>query len=74
MKVFPHNSHTPGYQNLSGPYASKGGKIILMSYRRSGSSFTAEIISRHPDVFYTFEPLYNLQHRHSEDLQELYRR
>ncbi|XP_025084432.1 carbohydrate sulfotransferase 1-like [Pomacea canaliculata] len=38
-------------------------KIILFTYGRSGSSFTSAIIQRHPDIFYTFEPLYNLLRR-----------
>ncbi|XP_070193835.1 carbohydrate sulfotransferase 1-like isoform X2 [Littorina saxatilis] len=43
---------------------SNGGKIILMTYGRSGSSFTSEIIQQDPGVFYTFEPLYNMVHRY----------
>ncbi|RUS84885.1 hypothetical protein EGW08_007354, partial [Elysia chlorotica] len=30
---------------------------MLVSFGRSGSSFTSDIIAHHPDVFYTFEPL-----------------
>ena len=35
-------------------------KIILMTYGRSGSSFTSDIIQKDPSVFYTFEPLWSL--------------
>ncbi|KAK3727135.1 hypothetical protein RRG08_048233 [Elysia crispata] len=34
--------------------------VILLSYARSGSSLTNEIIAEHPDVFMYFEPLHNL--------------
>ena len=43
--------------------AKRGGKIVLMTYGRSGSSFTSEVIQQDPQVFYTFEPLYNLVRR-----------
>ncbi|XP_059158396.1 carbohydrate sulfotransferase 1-like isoform X2 [Physella acuta] len=33
-------------------------QVLLMTYGRSGSSFTSALISHHPDVFFTFEPLY----------------
>ncbi|RUS86590.1 hypothetical protein EGW08_005671, partial [Elysia chlorotica] len=34
--------------------------VILLTYGRSGSSLTSDIISEHPDVFSYFEPLHNL--------------
>ncbi|KAK3782788.1 hypothetical protein RRG08_007514, partial [Elysia crispata] len=34
--------------------------VILLTYGRSGSSLTSDIISEHPDVFTYFEPLHNL--------------
>ncbi|KAK7474621.1 hypothetical protein BaRGS_00034150 [Batillaria attramentaria] len=52
------------FTGTGGSDTRKGGKIILMTYGRSGSSFTSDIIQRHPDVFYTFEPLHNLLRRH----------
>ncbi|CAL1541901.1 unnamed protein product [Lymnaea stagnalis] len=33
-------------------------QVLLLTYGRSGSSFTSALISHHPDVFFTFEPLY----------------
>ncbi|XP_059149649.1 carbohydrate sulfotransferase 1-like [Physella acuta] len=33
-------------------------QVLLMTYGRSGSSFTSALISHHPDVFFTFEPLF----------------
>ncbi|XP_048240529.1 carbohydrate sulfotransferase 4-like isoform X2 [Haliotis rufescens] len=35
-------------------------KVILLTYMRSGSTFTGDILSKHPDVFYFFEPLHFL--------------
>ncbi|CAH1788376.1 unnamed protein product, partial [Owenia fusiformis] len=32
-------------------------KVIIFTYRRSGSSFFAELFNQNPDVFYMFEPL-----------------
>ncbi|CAG5122228.1 unnamed protein product, partial [Candidula unifasciata] len=32
-------------------------KVIVLSYLRSGSSLTGDIIQQHPDIFYVFEPL-----------------
>ncbi|KAK3795528.1 hypothetical protein RRG08_036855 [Elysia crispata] len=34
--------------------------VILLTYGRSGSSLTSDIISEHPDVFTYYEPLHNL--------------
>ncbi len=36
-------------------------KIIILSYMRSGSTLTADIIQQHSRVFYVFEPLYSLE-------------
>ncbi|XP_046580114.1 carbohydrate sulfotransferase 4-like [Haliotis rubra] len=33
-------------------------KVILLTYMRSGSTLTGDILSAHPDVFYFFEPLH----------------
>ncbi|XP_067674624.1 uncharacterized protein [Haliotis asinina] len=35
-------------------------KVILLTYMRSGSTLTGDILSAHPDVFYVFEPLHFL--------------
>ncbi|XP_071113113.1 carbohydrate sulfotransferase 1-like isoform X2 [Haliotis cracherodii] len=41
-------------------------KVILLTYMRSGSTFTGDILSAHPDVFYFFEPLHFLsQEKHT---------
>ena len=31
--------------------------VIIVTYMRSGSSLTGEIMQQHPDAFYVFEPL-----------------
>ncbi|XP_005106612.2 carbohydrate sulfotransferase 1 [Aplysia californica] len=35
--------------------------LLLVTHGRSGSTYTADIIRAHPDVFYMFEPLKTLQ-------------
>ncbi|XP_071103234.1 carbohydrate sulfotransferase 1-like [Haliotis cracherodii] len=35
--------------------------LIILTYMRSGSSFTGAIVQRHPDVFYVFEPLHDVE-------------
>ena len=37
-------------------------KLIILTYLRSGSSFTGGLFDQHPDVFYVFEPLYAVMH------------
>ncbi|KAK7092537.1 hypothetical protein V1264_008268 [Littorina saxatilis] len=32
--------------------------LILLTYVRSGSSFTGDLLNHHPEVFYVYEPLY----------------
>ncbi|XP_025090660.1 uncharacterized protein LOC112561983 [Pomacea canaliculata] len=39
---------------------ARGQKVILLTYVRSGSSLTADIIDHSSDVYYVFEPLYKL--------------
>ncbi|XP_076437442.1 carbohydrate sulfotransferase 1-like isoform X2 [Babylonia areolata] len=39
-------------------------KVLLVTYGRSGSTFTSAVIQQDPRVFYTFEPLYNLIRSH----------
>ncbi|XP_076437281.1 carbohydrate sulfotransferase 1-like isoform X2 [Babylonia areolata] len=38
-------------------------KILLMTYGRSGSTFTSDVLRQDPKVFYTFEPLFSLIRR-----------
>ncbi|ESP02788.1 hypothetical protein LOTGIDRAFT_156733 [Lottia gigantea] len=40
-------------------------KILLITHGRSGSTFTADILSSNSDVFYIFEPLYKTCIRHT---------
>ncbi|XP_050407522.2 carbohydrate sulfotransferase 4 [Patella vulgata] len=35
-------------------------RVIIVTYMRSGSSFTGSIIGAHPDVIYFFEPLHSM--------------
>lgn len=41
---------------------SKKVAVIIVSAKRSGSSFVGELFNQHPDVFYVFEPLWALDH------------
>ncbi|XP_046345891.2 carbohydrate sulfotransferase 3-like isoform X1 [Haliotis rufescens] len=47
--------------SINGHMLAEGQKtmVVILTYMRSGSSFTGEIIQRSPDVFYVFEPLYS---------------
>ena len=36
-------------------------KLIILTYMRSGSSFTGDLFNNHPSVFYVFEPLWSTQ-------------
>ncbi|XP_048238964.1 carbohydrate sulfotransferase 1-like [Haliotis rufescens] len=36
-------------------------KVLILSYMRSGSTLTADIVQQHPDVFYVFEPLFSVE-------------
>ncbi|EDO46690.1 predicted protein, partial [Nematostella vectensis] len=41
--------------------------IMLLAYKRSGSSFVGQLLNQHPDVMYLYEPLYfvkSLSERH----------
>ncbi|KAH9507427.1 hypothetical protein Btru_058053 [Bulinus truncatus] len=42
-------------------------EIMLLSYGRSGTSFTSGVISYHPDVFFFFEPLHGLEFHGQQD-------
>jgi len=41
-------------------------KILVMAQHRSGSSFFSELLNLHPEVFYLFEPLYQMEFREPE--------
>ncbi|XP_076455708.1 carbohydrate sulfotransferase 6-like [Babylonia areolata] len=49
-----------GLRKLTEPTANTSAevKLILLTYMRSGSSFTGDLFNHHPDVFYVYEPLY----------------
>ena len=36
-------------------------KVLIMAYRRSGSSFIGEMFNRNPRVFYLFEPIFPVE-------------
>ena len=67
---FP-NSQPPKYriglseiQNRSTKISSSNQtKILILAQHRSGSSFFSELFNLHPEVFYQFEPLYQVEHR-----------
>ena len=35
--------------------------VVIIAQGRSGSSFLGQVFNQHPDVFYLYEPLYNLE-------------
>ncbi|XP_071103182.1 carbohydrate sulfotransferase 1-like [Haliotis cracherodii] len=35
--------------------------VVILTYMRSGSTFTGDIVQRNPDVFYVFEPLHSVE-------------
>ena len=41
---------------------SKPTAVIIVTAKRSGSSFVGELFNQHPDVFYVYEPLWALDH------------
>ncbi|GFO37505.1 carbohydrate sulfotransferase 1 [Plakobranchus ocellatus] len=44
--------------------------VIMLTYGRSGSSLTSDIINEHPDVFFYYEPLHNLAKSFGEQQNE----
>ncbi|KAJ8020525.1 Carbohydrate sulfotransferase 6 [Holothuria leucospilota] len=44
--------------NVVPPRGKKPEAVIIVTAKRSGSSFVGEFFNYHPDVFYSFEPLY----------------
>ncbi|XP_059154777.1 carbohydrate sulfotransferase 3-like [Physella acuta] len=47
-------------KQIVSPLFTKRRQIILVTYGRSGSSLTTDIIAQNPDVFTYYEPLHNL--------------
>ena len=43
-------------------------KVIILTYMRSGSSFTGDVFNHHPDVFYVYEPLWSIQKNYAKSL------
>ncbi|CAH1798640.1 unnamed protein product [Owenia fusiformis] len=41
-------------------------KVIILTYRRSGSSFFAELLKQNPGVFFIFEPLVPVAEKHGD--------
>ncbi|KAL8583015.1 hypothetical protein ACOMHN_039254 [Nucella lapillus] len=66
-RLFP-SSHYTG-DTSAPPTSGPVSQILLMTYGRSGSSFTSQVLQRDPRVFYSFEPLHNLLKRHMTKLQ-----
>ena len=52
-------------------YPTDKRQIIVLSYARSGSSFTADIVIQDPRTFFSFEPLFKVLIRYtgSDQLQ-----
>ncbi|KAL7633970.1 UNVERIFIED_CONTAM: hypothetical protein RMT77_015931 [Armadillidium vulgare] len=48
-------------------------RVLLVSYFRSGSSWTGELLSRSPNTFYVYEPLHVDEALGPEEIRELYR-
>ncbi|KAE8608566.1 hypothetical protein XENTR_v10011533 [Xenopus tropicalis] len=49
-----HNSHTTPVKNYQKTH------LLVLSTWRSGSSFTGQLFSQHPDVFYLMEPVWHV--------------
>ncbi|XP_012946106.1 carbohydrate sulfotransferase 4, partial [Aplysia californica] len=39
-------------------------KVVILTYMRSGSTFTGNLFESHEDAFYVYEPLWRLQKKH----------
>ncbi|KAL8575031.1 hypothetical protein ACOMHN_063563 [Nucella lapillus] len=50
-------------------YPTDKKQIIVLSYARSGSSFTSDIVIQDPRTFFTFEPLYKVLIRYTDSDQ-----
>ncbi|KAK7091138.1 carbohydrate sulfotransferase 4-like isoform X2 [Littorina saxatilis] len=66
-----HHSIIKNNIPLTNSYPTKKKQIIVLSYARSGSSFTADIVIQDPRTFFTFEPLFKvlLRYTGSDQLQ-----
>ncbi|CAH1802491.1 unnamed protein product, partial [Owenia fusiformis] len=43
-------------------------KILLLTYARGGSTFTAELFNQHPDAFFSYEPLFTTDIKDMADI------
>ncbi|XP_076456855.1 carbohydrate sulfotransferase 4-like [Babylonia areolata] len=50
-------------------YPTEKRQIVVLSYARSGSSFTSDIVIQDPRTFFTFEPLYKVLIRYTDSDQ-----
>ncbi|KAH9507425.1 hypothetical protein Btru_058048 [Bulinus truncatus] len=61
MYSIPNGSPERGTKRPAKAKVANKQEIMLLSYGRSGTSFTSGVISYHPDVFFFFEPLHGLE-------------
>ncbi|XP_050407511.2 carbohydrate sulfotransferase 4 [Patella vulgata] len=59
------NSLNKYFNHLNSANLKSKSKLLIVTYMRSGSSFTGEVLQHHPDVFYMFEPLLMLERHRS---------
>ncbi|KAL4220786.1 hypothetical protein ACF0H5_019054 [Mactra antiquata] len=70
VKIFKTAKKSTGVNELNVPIASKQGNnkettaVILLTYMRSGSSLTGDILQKSPDIFYIYEPLHKADFIH----------
>ncbi|KAK3744642.1 hypothetical protein RRG08_062292 [Elysia crispata] len=55
-RLVSEGNEVPSHSELCPPTSPR--YVLLLSYGRSGSSFTSDVIGAHPDVFLYFEPLH----------------
>ncbi|XP_041372030.1 carbohydrate sulfotransferase 1-like isoform X3 [Gigantopelta aegis] len=58
--------------NITIPKSSPKSMVIILTYMRSGSSLTGDIIQQSPDVFYVYEPLHSVNKLRSSSMLALY--
>ncbi|CAG5136066.1 unnamed protein product, partial [Candidula unifasciata] len=68
VKYFDQTTDTTSYGRTKSGTTKK--QILLVTYGRSGSTFTSALINRHKDVFFVFEPLFVLEKSISLDTKE----
>lgn len=56
------NDSFPNYQ------PSEQNQILVLAQHRSGSSFFSELLNLHPEVFYLYEPMYQIEERFPEKI------